>query len=64
MKLHVILNTVVTESMSDFQKSMLAVQKRDAANELARGQCRPELIGSVDLELNEFELQYDEAHRR
>ena len=55
-KLQLILNTVVTENMSDFQKMMLAVQKRDATNELARGQCRPELIGSVDLELDEFEI--------
>jgi len=61
VKLYAILNTVENESMSEFQRAMLTVQKRDATYELNHGPTQAQ-IESLDPELDEFERQFNEAH--
>ena len=61
VKLYAILNTVEKESMCEFQRAMLTVQKRDATYELNHGRTQAQ-IESLDPELDEFERQYNDAH--
>ena len=61
VKLYAILNRVENESMCDFQRAMLTVQKRDATYELNHGPTQAQ-IESLDPELDEFERQYNDAH--